>query len=93
MGRSASFRFDAEAGAIEISWLPYEGHSATGYCESSAVYKKHAHDKFMLHETCYFSSDYESELRTLENPANVINMTKVVQFPYTVPVRSLCQVL
>ena len=47
----------------------------------------------MLHETCYFSSDYESELRTLENPANVINMTKVVQFPYTVPVRSLCRVL
>lgn len=93
MGRSASFRIDAEAGAIEVSWFSYEGHTATGYCESSDVYEKHANDKFMLHETCYFSSDYESELRTLENPANIINMTKVVQFPYTVPVRFLCWVL
>lgn len=41
---------------------------------------------FMYQETCYFSSDYESELRSLEDPAKMAAMTKVVQFPYTQPV-------
>ena len=40
----------------------------------------------MLQETCYFSSDYESELKSLEDPANMVKQTKVVQFPYTVAV-------
>ncbi|TYJ51768.1 hypothetical protein B9479_007640 [Cryptococcus floricola] len=40
---------------------------------------------FMYRETCYFSSDYESELRTLEDPAKLSAMTRLVQFPYTVP--------
>jgi actin-related protein 5 len=40
----------------------------------------------MLHETCYFSSDYESELKSLEDPVNMVKQTKVVQFPYTVAV-------
>lgn len=39
----------------------------------------------MFRETCYFSSDYESELRSLENPAQMSAMTKVLQFPYPKP--------
>lgn len=42
---------------------------------------------FMYHETCYFSSNYEEELRSLEDPAKMAGITKVVQFPYTQPVR------
>lgn len=42
--------------------------------------------QFMTHETCYFSSNYDSELRSLEDPVNMANMTQVVQFPYTVAV-------
>lgn len=39
----------------------------------------------MYHETCYFSSDYESELRSLEDPVKMAEMTKIVQFPFTQP--------
>ena len=40
----------------------------------------------MYRETCYFSSDYEEEIRSLGNPTVMAKMTKVVQFPYTQPV-------
>ncbi len=40
----------------------------------------------MYRETCYFSSDYELELRSLEDPVKMAAMTKVVQFPFTTPV-------
>ena len=43
----------------------------------------------MYHETCYFSSDYEEELRTLEIPDQLAKMTKVVQFPYSQPVSNV----
>lgn len=42
----------------------------------------------MYRETCYFSDDYESELRSLEDPAKMAAMTKVLQFPYNKPVRA-----
>lgn len=37
----------------------------------------------MYRETCYFSTDYDEELRTLEVPAKLAAMTKVIQFPYS----------
>ncbi|WVN87297.1 uncharacterized protein L203_102475 [Cryptococcus depauperatus CBS 7841] len=37
---------------------------------------------FMYRETCYFSTDYDEELRALADPARLVAMTKVVQFPY-----------
>ncbi|WVQ80378.1 hypothetical protein IAT38_002483 [Cryptococcus sp. DSM 104549] len=40
---------------------------------------------FMYRETCYFSSNYEEELRGLEDPAKLASITKVLQFPYTKP--------
>ncbi|WWC66880.1 uncharacterized protein I206_100787 [Kwoniella pini CBS 10737] len=40
---------------------------------------------FMFRETCYFSTDYDEDLRTLADPAKLSEMTKVVQFPYTTP--------
>ena len=40
----------------------------------------------MYRELCYFSSDYEEEIRSLGDPAKIVGMTKVVQFPYTQPV-------
>ncbi|OWZ72772.1 hypothetical protein AYX14_01810 [Cryptococcus neoformans] len=38
---------------------------------------------FMYRETCYFSTDYDEELRMLEVPAKLAAMTKVIQFPYS----------
>lgn len=42
--------------------------------------------QFMYQETCYFSSDYESELRSLADPVKMAAMTRIVQFPYSQPV-------
>lgn len=39
----------------------------------------------MYHETCYFASDYDEELRSLANPATMEAKTMVVQFPYNQP--------
>jgi hypothetical protein len=39
----------------------------------------------MYHETCYFSSNYDDEIRSLADPVAMANMTKVVQFPYSEP--------
>ena len=44
-------------------------------------------NQFMARETCYFSPDYEAELKTLESPVEMAKMTKIFQFPYTAPVR------
>jgi actin-related protein 5 len=44
----------------------------------------------MYRETCYFSSDYDEEIRTLADPAKMAEMTKVVQFPFTQPVSLRC---
>lgn len=46
--------------------------------------------QFMYRETCYFSTDYEEELRMLEDPAKLSAMTKVIQFPYSKTVGYLC---
>ncbi|EIW73296.1 hypothetical protein TREMEDRAFT_59461 [Tremella mesenterica DSM 1558] len=40
---------------------------------------------FMYRETCYFSSSYEEELRSLEDPEKLAAMTTIVQFPYNQP--------
>ncbi|WWC58082.1 uncharacterized protein I303_100617 [Kwoniella dejecticola CBS 10117] len=40
---------------------------------------------FMFRETCYFSTDYDEDLRSLADPAKLSEMTKVVQFPFTAP--------
>lgn len=40
----------------------------------------------MARETCYFASDYDAELRSLGDPAAMAAMTKIIQFPYTIPV-------
>jgi actin-related protein 5 len=42
--------------------------------------------QFMARETCYFSADYDAELKSLEVPENMAKMTKVIQFPYAAPV-------
>jgi actin-related protein 5 len=42
----------------------------------------------MYRETCYFSSDYEDEIRSLADPAKMSEMTKVIQFPFTQAVSS-----
>jgi len=39
--------------------------------------------QFMVHETCYFASNYEEEIKTLGDPAAMAASTTVVQFPYT----------
>lgn len=39
----------------------------------------------MYHETCYFATDYEEEIRSLADPKAMADMTKVVQFPFTAP--------
>lgn len=44
----------------------------------------------MYRETCYFSTDYDEELRMLEVPAKLAAMTKVIQFPYSKTVGCLC---
>ncbi|WOO86060.1 Actin-like protein arp5 [Vanrija pseudolonga] len=40
---------------------------------------------FMYRETCYFSSDYEEELRSLTDPVKMMEQTKVIQFPFNQP--------
>ncbi|WVQ93832.1 hypothetical protein IAU59_000910 [Kwoniella sp. CBS 9459] len=40
---------------------------------------------FMLRETCYFSTDYEEELKEMADPDKLAAATKIVQFPYTAP--------
>jgi actin-related protein 5 len=40
----------------------------------------------MMRETCYFSSNYESELSSLNDPESLAKMSTVVQFPFTVAV-------
>jgi hypothetical protein len=47
----------------------------------------------MYRETCYFSSDYEDEIRSLADPAKMSEMTKVIQFPFTQAVSSLWNAL
>jgi actin-related protein 5 len=37
----------------------------------------------MYRESCYFSSDYTSELRTLSDPTNLAELDVVHQFPFT----------
>jgi actin-related protein 5 len=37
----------------------------------------------MVHETCYFASNYEEEIRSMGDPATMAAHTTVVQFPYT----------
>lgn len=44
--------------------------------------------QFMVHETCYFASNYEEEIRSMGDPATMAANTKLVQFPYTEAVRS-----
>lgn len=44
-------------------------------------------NQFMYRETCYFSSDYEEELRSLTDPVKMMEQTKVIQFPFNQPVR------
>ena len=39
--------------------------------------------QFMVHETCYFASNYEEEIRSMGDPATMAAHTTVVQFPYT----------
>ena len=43
----------------------------------------------MYHETCYFSSNYDEDLRSLEDPEKMTKMSTIVQFPFTQPVRQL----
>jgi actin-related protein 5 len=40
----------------------------------------------MARETCYFSSNYEEELKLLGHPAKMAEMTEIVQFPFIPPV-------
>ena len=42
--------------------------------------------QFMYRETCYFSSNYEEDLRSLGDPLKMAEATQVVQFPFTQPV-------
>jgi len=42
----------------------------------------------MVHETCYFASNYEEEIRSMGDPATMAAHTTVVQFPYTEAVSS-----
>jgi len=86
VGRGAGFGIDVETGTTEVSEFSDQSHDTTSYCEPNARVMKYTNHQFMTHETCYFSADYESELKSLEDPANMSNMTKVVQFPFTVPV-------
>ena len=51
----------------------------------SSNLSERTNSQFMYHETCYFSSNYEEEIRSLGDPANMSKMTKVVQFPYNEP--------
>lgn len=43
----------------------------------------------MYQETCYFSSNYEEELRAFDDPVKMGDQTVIVQFPFTQPVRAL----
>lgn len=45
-----------------------------------------ADDQFMTRETCYFATDFESELRDMASPAGLAAATTVVQFPYVAQV-------
>lgn len=36
----------------------------------------------MIRDTCYFSSDYEQEIRGMSDPAKMAASTRTVQFPY-----------
>lgn len=83
MGRSPVVRSDAQACTVEVPIFPSEGHSEPGNCELVSVSQLTL--QFMYHETCYFSSDYDEEIRSLADPANMAAMTKVVQFPFTQP--------
>lgn len=42
--------------------------------------------QFMYQEMCYFSSSYEDEVLAMGDPAKMAAMTKVMQFPFTLPV-------
>jgi hypothetical protein len=43
----------------------------------------------MYRETARFAIDYDAELAELCDPAKMAAFTKVAQFPFTQPVRSL----
>lgn len=45
--------------------------------------------QFMAHETCYFSTDYDKELKLLGDPSSLSDFSTIIQFPYTEPVRPL----
>lgn len=40
----------------------------------------------MYRETCYFSQDYESDLRMLADPSRLVEIDTVMQFPFVAPV-------
>ena len=87
VGRCSSWGTDAQAGSAKVSQLSYQSHSYSGYRE--AFLSIAADGQFMYRETCYFSSDYEEELRSLGDPEKMSEQSIVVQFPFNAPVSLL----
>jgi hypothetical protein len=82
-------RIPAQAHTIEISWVPYScdvlpvKRNLFYYIHLSLVI--HCL-QWMLHNFCEFATDYPSLLRTFKDPIQISASSRIVQFPFTLPV-------